>query len=90
MGYRNEIYSLYAQMAAIYTNIDEYLKKETNLFTGVDFKFGEMNVSVTIDGKTVKLQNENNAFIGSVDVGFFLEHTDFPLIIIETVLEIQT
>lgn len=49
--YRNEVSNLRADIAAIYSNVDEQLKKEASLFSGVNYSYDELNA----ESKTVKL-----------------------------------
>lgn len=44
----------------------------------------DMKLSITIDGKTSELKKNGNAFVGTIDVGLFVEYDKWPLISIQT------
>jgi len=50
----------------------------------------DMQVSVTVDGKTAQLDRKGNEFVGSVDVGLFVEYDQWPLLSITSENEIKT
>ena len=44
----------------------------------------DMELSVTIDGKTAPLTKNGNEFTGTIDVGLFVEYDQWPLLSIKT------
>lgn len=105
-GYRDQVKNLEDKIEAIYDNVDEQLKKETSLVSGVDFEIGDISedmksvdltltvvpkvvtddidVSITVDGKTATLTKSGSGFTGTVDVGLFVDYNQWPLLSIRS------
>lgn len=105
-GYRDQVSNLEDKIDSIYDNVDEQLKKEASLVSGVDFKIGDisedmksvdlaltvvpklvtddMEVSITVDGKTATLTQSGSGFTGTVDVGLFVDYNQWPLLTIKS------
>lgn len=102
-----EMQVLRDEINSIYVNVDEQLKQQASLLSGVDFSIGElsedmksveliltvvpkmisdeMQVSVTVDGNTTSLTKNGSEFIGTVDVGLFVDYNQWPLLTIRSV-----
>ena len=50
----------------------------------------DMQVSVTVDGNTAQLERKGNEFIGSVDIGLFVDYDQWPLLSITSANETKT
>ena len=50
----------------------------------------DMQISVTVDGVTVPLERNGNEFKGTIDVGLFVDYTQWPLLSIKTADETKT
>lgn len=105
-NYQNEVNNLRSDINSIYDNVDEQLKKQASLLSGVDFTLGDLNedndsvalsltivpktitddmqLSVTVDGKTTSLIKNGSEFIGKIDVGLFIDYNQWMLLTIES------
>lgn len=50
----------------------------------------DMQVSVTVDGVTVPLERNGSEFIGTIDVGLFVDYNQWPLLSIKSAGETKT
>lgn len=50
----------------------------------------DMQVSITVDGKTVPLARNSNGFTGAIDVGLFVDYNQWPLLSITSAGETKT
>ncbi len=101
-----EMQTLRNEINSIYDNVDQQLKKQASLLSGIDFSIGnfsedrktvalslkvvpksisdDMQVSITVDGKTAPLERSGNAFSGTIDVGLFVDYNQWPLLSIQS------
>lgn len=102
----NDLSLLQDEINSIYHNVDEQLKQQASLLSGVDFSIGElsedmksveliltvvpktisddMQLSVTVDGKTASLSKNSSGFTGVIDVGLFVDYNQWPLLTIQS------
>lgn len=105
-NYRDRVSDLEDEIDSIYHNVDEQLKKEASLVSGVNFVIGDisedmksvelaltvvpkvltddMEVAISVDGKTVPLPRDGSGFTGTVDVGLFVGYNQWPLLSIKS------
>ncbi len=105
-NFDNRINALQNEINSIYNNVDEQLKKEASLLSGVNYTMGNLNADnssvslelsvvpkvitegmmlrVSVGDKTVELVKNGNSFVGTIDVGLFIEYDKYPLLTIET------
>lgn len=96
---RNEINSIYnnvdkqlKEQASLLTGVDYTIGNPSEDMKSVQLSLkvvpkiisDDMELSVTIDGKTAPLTKKGNEFTGTIDVGLFVEYDQWPLLSIKT------
>ena len=111
LKYRNstlsaQVQTLRDEIHSVYDNVDDKLKEQASLVSGVDFQIGDisddmksveltltvvpklvsddMEVAISVDGKTVPLTRNGSEFTGSVAVGLFVGYNEWPLLSIKS------
>lgn len=102
---KNTIASIYANVdeklkkeASLVSSADCSLGELTENNTALTARFSvvpkvitdDMQLFVTIDGKTFELKRDGNAFKGTGTVGMFVDSYDYPLLTIKTATETKT